>query len=80
MLDVIAEMKSASKTGATGFGQLSEREGQILRDASTALNRGLSPKDAQKYLNEIKLIANKIYSGDANQVELTNLENKYGLE
>lgn len=38
MVNLITEMKNASKTGATGFGQLSEREGQILRDAASKLS------------------------------------------
>jgi len=57
---LITDMKKASKTGATGFGQLSEKEGQILREASTALKRNLSPQDAQKYINIIKKSVQKI--------------------
>jgi hypothetical protein len=60
MIELMTQMKEASKTGATGFGQLSEREGQILRDASTALNRGLSPDDAEKYLTEMEGILQKV--------------------
>jgi len=65
MVDLMTQMKSASKTGATGFGQLSEREGQILRDAATALNRGLSPEDAEGYLNEMEFLLNKVVSGES---------------
>ena len=64
MVELMTQMKEASKTGATGFGQLSEREGQILRDAATALNRGLSPQDAEGYLNEMERILKKIVSNE----------------
>lgn len=67
MIDLMVQMKEASKTGATGFGQLSEREGQILRDASTALNRGLAPEDAEKYLTEMETILHKIVNKQGGQ-------------
>jgi hypothetical protein len=60
-------MKSASKTGATGFGQLSEKEGQILREASTALNKGLPPKEAQKLLDTMKVKLQKVLADDNGQ-------------
>lgn len=60
VVELITKMKSASKTGATGFGQLSEREGQLLREASTALNRGLAPKDAEALLTKMETILQKV--------------------
>lgn len=63
VVDLIMNMKNASKTGATGFGQLSEREGQLLRDASTALTKDLDPATAEKYLNDMEAIYNKILIG-----------------
>lgn len=60
IIDLMTTMKEASKTGATGFGQLSEKELKVLQEASTALKRGLAPKDAQKYLNDMKLKLQKI--------------------
>jgi len=59
VIKVMTDMKEASKTGATGFGQLSEKELKVLQQASTALKRNLSPKNAQKYLDEIKRAINK---------------------
>ena len=64
VLDVMAELKSASKTGSTGFGQLSEKELKVLQDAATALKGDLSEKDAEKYLNQIEDKANKILGKD----------------
>ena len=56
----MSEMKSASKTGATGFGQLSNKELGVLQDASTALKRTLSPQDADKYLTKMENAAKKV--------------------
>lgn len=63
VVDLIGQMKSLSKTGATGFGQLSEKEGQILREASTVLNKNLPPDRAVYYLNEMEKIYQKILGG-----------------
>jgi hypothetical protein len=60
VLDLMTNMKSASKTGATGFGQLSEKELEVLQNSATALKRGLSKEDASKYLTEIKTKAQKV--------------------
>jgi len=66
IVDLMATMKNASKTGATGFGQLSEKELAVLQGASTALKAGLSPKDAMKYLNDMERMYNKILQGGSN--------------
>ena len=63
VLDVMTELKKTSKTGSTGFGALSEKELKILENASTALNRGLSPDDASRYLNDIELVHRKVLGG-----------------
>lgn len=60
MIDLMVTMKEASKTGATGFGQLSEKEGQILREASTALKRGLPPEKAKEYLDKMEIVLKKV--------------------
>ena len=60
IIDVMTQMKEASKTGATGFGQLSNKELSVLRESSTALKRWLPPQDAQKILNDMKIKLNKI--------------------
>lgn len=63
VVDLIAEMKRVSKTGATGFGQLSEKEGAILREASTALSKDLPEEQAMYYLNEMERINQRILNG-----------------
>jgi len=60
VIDVMTSMKEASKTGATGFGQLSEKELKVLQDASTALKSTLSPKDAQEILSSMKITLDKV--------------------
>ncbi|MCK9370607.1 hypothetical protein M0R04_11915 [Candidatus Dojkabacteria bacterium] len=78
IVDLITQMKSASKTGATGFGQLSDREGQILREASTALNRGLAPKDALAYLDSMEKILNKVVAGQNEEYQVGQTMEKGG--
>lgn len=65
VIDLMTNMKQASKTGATGFGQLSERELKVLQDASTALKRNLSPQAAQSILNDMKMKLQKISSSNS---------------
>lgn len=64
VVDLMLKLKSASKTGATGFGQLSEKEGQRLENAATALQKGMKESDAQRYLNQIKESAQKILNSN----------------
>ena len=59
----MSEMKRVSKTGATGFGQLSEKELAVLQNASTALSSDLSPEDALELLDEMERIQKKFLSG-----------------
>lgn len=63
VVDLMAEMKRVSKTGATGFGALSNRELSVLQQASTALNKGLPPEEAVKYLEEIEGMYQKVLGG-----------------
>ena len=70
VVDLITEMKMASKTGATGFGSLSESEGALLQQASTALSRELSTKDALYYLGEMKKLNRKILDGNGSTTPL----------
>jgi hypothetical protein len=78
IVDLMQSMKNASKTGATGFGQLSQKELKVLQDASTALNRGLSPKDAQKYLDQMEATANKVLSGGKPTLFKSGSNNRIG--
>mgnify|MGYP001576708637 CR=1 FL=1 len=63
VVDLMTEMKNASKTGATGFGQLNKDELKVLQDGATALKAGLAPEDAQEILNNMKAVLNKVLSG-----------------
>lgn len=68
VIDVMSEMKRASATGSTGFGQLSNKELGVLQQASTALKKDLTPEDANYFLNELERIHKKVVgvSGDDN--------------
>jgi len=62
VLEIIQTMKEGSKTGATGFGQLSEKEGEILKSASTQLKKSLTPEKAKPYLDQMKEKLTKVLS------------------
>ena len=80
VVDLMLRLKDASATGSTGFGQLSEKEGQRLENATTALRRGLSEKDALRYLKEIEDIASKILSENSTKAGQTSAGIKWSVE
>lgn len=54
IINLMSEMKRQSRTGATGFGQLSEKELQLLQNASTKLNnRNIRPEEATAELDKL---------------------------
>lgn len=54
VIDKMIEMKNASSTGATGFGQLSNKEMDLLKNSMSALNTpGISADLAKEELSEI---------------------------
>jgi len=63
IVDLIAEMKNVSKTGATGFGSLNKEELKVLQDASTALELGTPKEEAKVYLDNMEAAARKIING-----------------
>lgn len=63
VLQTMKDLKSQSKTGSTGFGQLSNKELGILMNASTVLKKNMSEEDAKRYLTQMKDTFKKI-SGD----------------
>jgi len=60
VIEVMTNMKKASKTGATGFGQLSNKELTLLKEASTALKKDIPEEQALFYLNEMEKIQKKM--------------------
>lgn len=74
VLDIMNEMKQASRTGATGFGQLSEKELQVLKEASTVLNRELAPEDAVYYLNQMERLYQKALNGGVEQGQFGQIQ------
>lgn len=62
MLDIntLREMKSQSRTGATGFGALSEKELAIIEGSAAKLrNRKIGDADALKEMNRIRDVINR---------------------
>lgn len=53
-LDLLAQMKAQSQTGATGFGQLSERELSVIEGAATVLKGEISEPRALQELIKMR--------------------------
>ena len=70
VINLMTAMKNASKTGATGFGQLNRDELKVLQDGATALKGTMSWDDAKPILDGMKEKLNKIASGDESSSEL----------
>jgi hypothetical protein len=58
IMDLLAEMKSQSRTGATGFGQLTERELDLIQGAATTLDSTFISNEAA--LEELVRIYNSV--------------------
>lgn len=54
VLDTIQEMKNASKTGATGMGALSDREGQLIQARLGAVLQSTTPARLRKSLRDLQ--------------------------
>lgn len=54
VLDTITEMKNLSKTGSTGFGQLSDREGQLISSRLGAVLQASTPKRLKSALSDLQ--------------------------
>lgn len=77
IVNLMNEMKSQSRTGATGFGQLNRAELKVIEDASMVLKKEMDEKTALKYLNQMKKAFQKIIDREQNGYEF---ENKGGSE
>jgi hypothetical protein len=65
VIELMAEMKAQSRTGATGFGQLSERELAVLLQAATKLsNRNMSEGAFAAELKRIRDKMGLVYQND----------------
>lgn len=67
IVDLIADMKSQSRTGATGFGALSVRELDVLQAAATQLTQRLSEPAALRELMAIKTALDKVMQESGGQ-------------
>jgi len=66
-LEKINELRNAGKTGSTGMGILSDKDISLLTNAATALRRNLEPKDAMRYIKDIKDVQAKLLGIGGNQ-------------
>lgn len=66
IISLMNQMKQASKTGATGFGQLNKSELGLIQNASNVLSKDLPPDIAEKYLNQLEPIYQKILNNGNN--------------
>jgi hypothetical protein len=80
IINLMSDMKKASSTGATGFGQLSNKELGVLQNASTALKKTLKKEDAQRYLNDMKRSLIKVAYGDNESSSLGSINKFSGVE
>jgi hypothetical protein len=60
LINQIQALKATSSTGATGFGSLTEKEGQRLIDRLGSLRQGMSPDTLRANLIEIRDLMNKL--------------------
>lgn len=59
----LEKLKTQSRTGATGFGQLSEKELQIIQALEGKLNQATTDVEFRRVLNEIKIRFGAAYYG-----------------
>ena len=71
IVDLIMQMKAASQTGATGFGQLSEKEGAILSAAAAQLQQSQSEKQFARSLQEVKASVQRVLNAAQSDQGLT---------
>lgn len=69
VIDVLSKMKSQSRTGATGFGALNEKELGIIIDSASKLDTKLDENTAEEYLNEMKANLQTIIDREKNGYE-----------
>jgi hypothetical protein len=70
-VQAVEAMRSTAKTGSTGLGQLTEREGEKVQNSIANLERAQSTKQIQAALDEIKSIA---------EVARTRIKRQYETE
>jgi hypothetical protein len=64
LVNQIQALKETSATGSTGFGSLTEREGQLLMDRLGALRQGQSPEVLKESLSDIRRLMGKLAGRD----------------
>jgi hypothetical protein len=70
-IGVMMALKNASATGATGFGQLSEKEGEVLRKSQAAVDKNQNTADFQAGIDSWIADLKKAKSNAADAYDLT---------
>lgn len=74
-LESIKELKSQSRTGASGLGAMTEKEGERLEKAATALSKTSTPEMAAVYLQEMRdIIYSAMMRAEKNRTTSTNIQ------
>jgi hypothetical protein len=81
VLNLIAELKQQSKTGATGMGNMSNKDLSVINNAATLLDAGLDEDEFKKQLkivkDELKDIANRLNTEpvqSSNPIDVGNMD------
>lgn len=78
--DVLQNLKSQSSTGASGFGALSEKEGQLLRDSVASLDQSQSKDHFLRNLRDVENHYRALQAIQNNEdPRKPNVASKYGI-
>lgn len=84
VLGLVSEMKSQTKTGATGFGNMSNKDLGLLEDAASALDPNMSESDFAKEVVKMRdLISKSLQSREEDKDHdsiVDGLLKKYGVQ
>lgn len=69
VLNLIADMKAQSKTGATGFGNMSNKDLAVLENAATKLDTGLDESEFEKEMKRIRDTLRKVMQDQSTPAE-----------
>lgn len=79
VMELMTKLKQASKTGATGFGALNQKELALIQNASNVLSKDLPPDVAEKYLTELEGVYQRVLSGGGQRFGQPQQEQGAGL-
>lgn len=79
-IDNLQALKSSSPTGASGFGSLTEREGELLRDSVASIDQFQSRDQLEASLAQIERHYRRYYAlTEGQNPELPEVQKRYGI-